>query len=124
MASGLSRLASDLRKSGDDVEKEASAVIKRGAMNIKRGWKSNAKSSSGAPWAPYYPNSITFDEDRTGPLLNAEIGPDKNLPQGPLGNLLEFGSVNNPPHNDGGRALRAEAPKYIANMRKVAGFDL
>jgi hypothetical protein len=50
----------------------------------------------------------------------AIIGPDKGAPQGALGNLLEYGSVKNPPHRDGGRAADAEEPRFEAQMALLA----
>ncbi|MBT2485810.1 MULTISPECIES: hypothetical protein [unclassified Microbacterium] len=52
--------------------------------------------------APAFPYSITYDIEGSGSRsagsqLSAEIGPDKDRPQGALGNLIEFGSVKNPP---------------------------
>ena len=57
-------------------------------------------------------------------LFAATIGPDKAVPQGALGNLLEYGSVHNPPHNDGGRALDAELPRFNAQMELLAARGL
>ena len=73
--------------------------------------------------APQYPASINYDLSLGAALVGrveAVIGPDKSKPQGPLGNLLEFGSANSPPHNDGGRALRAEAPAFEAAIAAAA----
>jgi hypothetical protein len=50
----------------------------------------------------------------------AIIGPDKGGPQGALGNLLEYGSVKNPPHRDGGRALDVEEPRFEAQLALIA----
>ncbi|MFW3477302.1 hypothetical protein [Streptomyces microflavus] len=84
------------------ARRDTRAVMMRGALNIKNEWKANARASSGRH-APAYPRSIGFDLLAFGPdQLLAIIGPDKGLPQGALGNLLEYGSVKNPPHNDGG----------------------
>jgi hypothetical protein len=92
-------------------------VVSKGALNIKNDWRANA---SGNPHAPFYPASITYDiEDRPG-SVSAEIGPDKDKKQGALGNILEFGTSNNPPHNDGGRALSAEEPRFIEACETVA----
>jgi hypothetical protein len=52
--------------------------------------------------------------------IEAEVGPDKSKPQGALGNLIEFGSVNSPPHSDGLRALRTEAPNLEKALADAA----
>lgn len=111
MPDDLARLAQDLHQAPESVRRESLAVVKKGALNVKNEWRDNARETA-PPHGPHYPSSITFDVERTAEGVEAEVGPDKELQQGALGNLLEFGSVNNPPHNDGGRALRTEEPRF------------
>lgn len=114
------RLERHLTRSIPRLRREARAVTMRGAVNIKTDWRRNARQSAGRH-APGYPASIGFDIAAYGPdLFLATIGPDKDGPQGALGNLLEYGSVHNPPHNDGGRALAAELPRFEAQMEALA----
>ena len=101
------------------VQRDGRAVVSKGALNIKNDWKANATSSAGRH-ARLYPSSISYDVTEVPGAIEAEIGPDKARPQGPLGNLLEFGSVHNPPHNDGGRALDAEEPRFVAAVEAMA----
>lgn len=67
--------------------------------------------ASGIGHAPHYPRSITYDvESRItaaghGAGVRAEIGPDKDRTQGALGNILEYGTVNNAPYAHLGPAL-------------------
>lgn len=119
MADSLARVASDLIAAAAAAPVAVVGVVKKGAVNVKKDWRANAQASSGRH-APAYPYSITFDVSATGRTVSAEIGPDKDKPQGPLGNLLEFGSVNNPPHLDGQRAIDAERPKFIEQIAKLA----
>lgn len=113
MADSLAVLAAELRAAARSAEDTAAAIVRRGAVNLKRDWRANARAS--APhYATAYPYSIGFDIVTVEDHVLAEIGPDKDLRQGALGNLLEFGSVHNPPHDDGGRALRAEEPRMVA----------
>jgi hypothetical protein len=95
-------------------------VVKKAAVNVKKTWRDNARASvAGAGHARAYPSSITFDGPvREGNTISAEVGPDKNLRQGALGNLIEYGSAHNPPHWDGKRAAEAEAEgfaKYVGD---------
>jgi hypothetical protein len=114
------RLERHLARALPRARRDARAVTMRGAMNIKRDWKSNARSSA-PKHAPAYPSSIGFDLAAYGPdIWMAIIGPDKGGPQGALGNLLEYGSVHNPPHRDGGRALDVEEPRFEAQMALIA----
>jgi hypothetical protein len=118
--SDVRRLQQHLARSIPRLRADARAVTMRGAVNIKNGWKANARASSGRH-APYYPNAVGFDFAAYGlDIYMATIGPDKGAAQGALGNILEYGSVKNPPHNDGGRALAAELPAFEAHLALVA----
>ena len=118
--SDLDDLSRDLHRAAKEAREVAHGVVKRGAVNVKRDWRSNATRSAGRH-ARRYPYSIGFDVTTGTAAIVAEIGPDKAAVQGPLGNLLEFGSTNNPPHNDGGRALRAEETRFHAALEKAIG---
>jgi hypothetical protein len=91
------------------VLKDITAVVAKGALNIKR---DAAKRAGGMAHAPAYPRSITYDlrAGWTGPY--ADIGPDKQKRQGALGNVLEYGTVNNPPHPHLRPAADAEQPRF------------
>lgn len=118
--SDVRRLQRHLARSIPRLRRDARAVTMRGAVNIKKNWRQNARSSSGRH-APYYPNAVGFDFAAYGrDIFMATIGPDKGARQGALGNILEYGSVKNPPHNDGGRALAAELPAFEAHLAQVA----
>lgn len=110
-------LAADLALAPARLAVELAAVVSKGALNVKNDWRANA---SGLPHAPAYPASITYDIAKAPGRIEAEIGPDKNKRQGALGNLIEFGSANNPPHLDGARALAAEAPRFVEACAEAA----
>jgi hypothetical protein len=95
------------------------AVVKRGAQNIKTGWQANALQSAGAH-ARLYPGSISYDVTEGPGVVEAEIGPDKDRVQGPLGNLLEYGTSTQAGHNDGGRALDDEEPRFLAQVEALS----
>lgn len=117
--SGLDALSGDLAAAARAVVAGCRQVVSRGALNVKRDWANNARASSGRH-APAYPSSIGYDlTPAPGGGTGAVIGPDKAARQGALGNLLEFGSVKNPPHNDGGRALAAEEPRFVAAVQDL-----
>ena len=118
------RLERHLARSIPRVRKDARAVTMRGALNVKTNWRANATQSSGKH-ARHYPRTVGFDFAAYGTdLFMATIGPDKGGVQGPLGAILEYGSVKNPPHNDGGRALDAELPLFLAQMELLAARGL
>ena len=104
----LHALAVDLTKAGPLAAARAVPVIRKGCANIMNTARASA---SGMPHARLYPQSITFDVTVERDGIDGKVGPDKDRPQGALGNLIEYGSANNPPHNDLGAALDAEAPR-------------
>ena len=104
---GAREVAASLGVVSGAVTLGARAVVERGALNVKQKWAENARGSAGVH-APHYPDSISYDMRG----LDVEVGPDKGAAQGPLGNLLEYGSSKNPPHWDGQRALDDEAPRF------------
>lgn len=113
--SQVERLADDLEFDAEAVRKKVPPVVRKGALNIKNDMRQDA---SGHPTYRYFPRSITYDEIKDG--LGAEIGPDKSLVQGALGNLLYFGRSNtagvlniNPP-------LDKEAPRFERALADVA----
>jgi hypothetical protein len=122
--SDVRRLERHLARSIPRVRREARQVVMRGAVNVKRDWRANA-AATGRKHAKHYPRTVGFDIGAYGPdIWAATIGPDKGGVQGPLGAILEYGSVKNPPHNDGGRALAAELPRFEAQMELLAARGL
>lgn len=117
----LEALAEAIAASSAVVEREGAAIVKRGAQNIKTGWQANARASAGAH-ARLYPSTINYDVTEGPGVVEAEIGPDrsKKQQQASYGAILEFGSAHNPPHNDGGRALEDEEPRFVAQIEALA----
>jgi hypothetical protein len=89
------------------------AVVGKGANNIKKDWASRWR---GMKHVPALPRSINYDVFTTPGHIQAEIGPDLNRPQGPLGGFIEFGSDTSAPHPGGAPALDAELPRFEAAM--------
>ena len=109
--SGLTELVADLSAAPLAARIKARAVVQKGALNIKQDAQ---RLISGLAHAPLYPASITYEtkEDGVGEVV-ALIGPDKDRPQGALGNLLEYGSANNAPLAHLGPALDLEGPRFV-----------
>lgn len=118
--SGLNELQAVLENAQRDVVPEAKKVLSRAALNVKNDAK---KKVSGIKHAPAYPRAITYDTDWNGTLGRAEIGPDKDKRQGALGNILEYGTVNNPPYAHLGPALDYEGPNFERYLGEL-GEDL
>lgn len=103
---------------------DAMPIFRTAAINTGRAVRDTGRlNAAGLAHAPAFPRSITHgfagDSHGGGALgafvgaaagrydIEVEIGPDKDLPQGALGNLIEFGSVNNPPQGIMHGALQA-----------------
>lgn len=88
-------------------------------------WAGNVEASSPAGHLKHLPDAITT-EMRTGALASIEVetGPESGRRQGGLGRGDEFGSVNQPPHLNGFRAM-ASAEKRLERAADAAvGFAL
>lgn len=110
-ASEVNTLALDLDRAAGAVGAGAAAVVKKGAVNVKREAREFAPKG---PMLPAYYRSITFDIEGDGRFgqVAAVIGPDKDLPQGPLGNILEYGTSTDAPQAHLGPALDREGPRF------------
>ena len=92
--SEVTRLAIDMGRGSVEVAVETRKVLQVGALRVKEGMRAAA---TGHPRSAAFPYSITYDTRQTAAGPVAEIGPDKNLRQGALGNILYFGTANNAP---------------------------
>lgn len=111
------RLAVTLDAAANVAPDEARKVVARGALQIKNGMRSRVQ---GLAHAPAYPYSITYDTKLTPAGAEAEIGPDKAKRQGALGNLINYGSVNNGPIPHVEPAAADEQPRFEKAMQDLA----
>jgi hypothetical protein len=117
-ATELNTLAAVLTDQKRIAPRAARTIVEVGARNVKDDAR---RLAAGIAHAPLYPLSISYDilNARLAGAVEAEIGPDKDGPQGALGNILEYGTVNNAPLAHLGPALDREGPgfeKAIADM--------
>lgn len=115
--SGLNELVVDLSTASATVGAKVRTVVQKGAANVKQDWQRRA---SGLSHAPLYPASITYETRIKGMAIEGLIGPDKDLPQGALGNLITYGSVNNPPSGDDVAVANTERPKFEKAIEDIA----
>jgi hypothetical protein len=105
--SEIDQLSASLGQVRANAGKYIRSAVTVTAKNIDKDWE---RESKGMAHAPAFPYSITYDISTfTGfgvSVIQADIGPDKDRRQGGLGNLIEFGSVNNPPQGLGHGALQ------------------
>jgi hypothetical protein len=113
---GLRELIVELAKAERAVPQQVREVVQKGALNIKRDWQ---QRWAGLSHAPSLAAAVSYDTRLAGAGASAEIGPDKGKAQGALGNLLEFGSVNNAPRPGGLPALQAEEPRFEKAMGDI-----
>jgi hypothetical protein len=114
---GLAGLIADFEREVKLAPGEARKVVAKGAINVTSDWR---KRWSGHAHAPRLPYAVGYDLNWfLGGKIEAEIGPDKDKPQGALGNLFEYGSVNNAPIPGGAPALEAERPKFEKAMENL-----
>ncbi|MFJ2174332.1 hypothetical protein ACIOHE_15640 [Streptomyces sp. NPDC087851] len=111
----LYQVATALARNTGEAEGEMGRIVLRGALNVKNAWRANAQASAGRH-ARLYPYSVSYDPLPFPGGASAEIGPDKSRLQGALGNILEYGTSRQAGHNDGGRALLAELPRFEAQV--------
>jgi hypothetical protein len=118
--SGLNELQAVLLDARRDVVPEAKKVLSKAALNIKGGAQDRVRNIR---HAPAYWRAIGYETTWAGTLGRAEIGPDKDKRQGALGNIFEYGTVNNPPYAHLGPALDYEGPNFERYLGQL-GEDL
>lgn len=103
-----------LRDSIPEVRK----VVERGSLNIKNDAKGRI---SGHPTLRGLPHTISYDTRVRGTSVVGEIGPDKTKGgQAPLGNIAEYGTVNNAPMPFMQPAADEELPKFEKALEDLA----
>lgn len=117
-AAGLRELVQALSKAESRSVPAVAAVVTKGNINIKKDWR---QRWSGIGHAPALPAAITDDVSYGLLTVRGEVGPDKDRRQGPLGNIIEFGTENNAPIPGGLPALEAEAPRFERALGELGG---
>lgn len=113
----------ELRALGVDLEDvaqsapELRAVFRKGASDLKDLWRDNARKTAG-DHGRLYPNAITYETHLTAAGVEAEVGPEKDRPQGNMS--FEYGSKNQPPHLDGNRAADKVMPLLEQRLAETA----
>lgn len=130
------RLAADVRRLPPTAAPYLKAALEVTGRNVRDTARENA---SGMAHAPAFPQSITYDfvgDSHGGGALGGfvggsgeydlvmEVGPDKARPQGALGNLIEYGSINNPPQGIMHGALQANEDDFERGVEKATDDSL
>jgi hypothetical protein len=119
--SDIDQLAADIA----EVPKKAGPKIRQAvevtSRHIKDAWRDKLTGSEHLPGLPYAVDyDITTFQGFGASVIKSEIGFDKDRPQGALGNISEYGSINNPPRGYGLAALQ----ENIADFEKGLGIAI
>ena len=110
---GLTGVVSSLEDAGALLNKGCKTAVQVTSLKVKR---SAQAKISGHAHLPAYPSSITYDTTATAAGAQGVIGPDKNRSQGPLGNILEYGTGRHAPLPHLGPALEENADDLIRGV--------
>lgn len=115
---GLTEVVAQLDKATSRMLPEVSAVLGKAGLAIKQGAQ---RRWGGMAHAPALPAAVSYDVIPGFGGVSVEVGPDKSRRQGPLGNLLEFGSMNNAPRPALAPELDLEAAKTVTFLDALLG---
>lgn len=121
-AAEIRRLAADLSAVSRKMVVPMRSVFKESGDLLAKEWANNARATSGTH-GKHYPNSIDADLTFSLGNIEAEVGPNSGKPQGVMGRGFEFGSVNQPPHLDGLKAVDKLEP-LVEKVIEAAVSDL
>lgn len=115
---GIEVLAADLARAEALAPGATRTVVVANARELQQSWRrrwSGIKPSSLAA-------SVTFSVTRGVGSVKAEIGPDKQIGGGPLGNLIEFefGSPKSAPTPGGLPSAQEQEPKFERSLAAMA----
>lgn len=120
--SEINKLAADLGNIPGRMVPPMTAAVRKSAESVQKAMRADAR---GHAHTPHFPASITTDVKTKVGQIEAEVGPDKGLTQGALGNILYFGTSKNGPVLNINAPLDAETPKFQKAIEEAAGklFD-
>ncbi|MFD1309049.1 hypothetical protein [Streptomyces kaempferi] len=110
---GLTVVVDDLGTFAERLRVNAGKAVKVTSQKVRDDARNRIK---GHKYLPAYPYSITYDVKVTAEGVEGEIGPDKGRAQGPLGNIIEYGTSKNAPLPHLGPALDANAEDLVAGI--------
>lgn len=116
--SEVEKLAADLGRIPGRMVAPMIAAVTKSSTSLRDAMRADA---GGIGHAPHFPSSITADVKVKVGQIEAEVGPDKGLTQGALGNILYFGTSKNGAVLDINEPLDAESPKFQKAIEDAAG---
>lgn len=118
MSDTLASLAADLQRAAAAIVPATRPLIQARAKQMKEDWRS-VFPWSGSKHLQTLGSFLAYETWSTASGASAVVGVNKE-DQGELGNLIEFGSVNNSPHPGGPVALARAAPVLEAELAALA----
>lgn len=115
-AAGLEGFAIELNDAAGAAPKRAKQIVQKSVDKVQKDWRKFYRATEKYFAAPYYPRAITTTVRHADGAIVGDVGPDKNKKQGPLGNLIEFGSINNFGQHEGEAALDLEREKFVRRI--------
>lgn len=116
-SASFAALANDLGKAAAEAGVLAYNATKKAGQNVKDDW---VREWTGLSHAPRLAAAISYDLSVSVKGVKVEVGPDKNKPQGALGNIIEYGTAKNAPHPGGRPALEREDPRFVKAVEEIA----
>jgi hypothetical protein len=118
----LRKLAEDLGKIAGSAVKDVDAVVQKGALNIKNEMRADVKTSRhfSSKKKSGLEQSITYESHYLPGKVRYDIGPDKAIRGGALGNIYYFGTSRGGGTGDIEKPLRSEEPKFQNALRELA----
>ena len=113
--SELDKLAVDLGDAADVIPNVKKAV-QVNSNKVKSAWRNKLQGSSTLPALPY---AVSYDVEVNAGGVEGEIGFDKDKPQGALGNVSEYGTMNNAPRGFGLASLEENQADFVEGIEKA-----
>lgn len=122
-ASEIYELAADMTAVTAKMVPALRAGMAQVGESVTDEWRRNAVETSGEH-GKWYPDSIDSELvfDATG--VSVDVGPNAAKKQGSMGAGFEFGSINQPPHLDGLRAVDGSQQRIERMIDATIGYLL
>lgn len=111
-ASDLRVLADAYSSTPEQAFDELEPIVERGALNIKNRARDLVSAAITGTYLPHYPRAIDYEVDSGGGWMEAEIGPNPDMPQGGMGRGVEYGSSHTGPTPHLDPAYEEEVPRF------------
>lgn len=117
--SELYKLVADLSQAPEAANRNIGKAMQVTAHEIRDDWRQGAERTGLTGYAA----AIDYDLNFPGGAIEAEIGPNLDRPQGPLGLVEDAnGGVRSAPQHAGRDAMEANEPDFYRGL-EIAIFD-